>query len=105
MSDIQHDLARLAALHREQAEVFERVTTNLAELFAAPREPRLMEPMVTERPELLTAAEVASLLRVDACTLRQMRRMGETPPSLQVGRRPRWRRADVDAWLAERGAP
>jgi excisionase family DNA binding protein len=61
---------------------------------------------VDEHDRLMTPAEVADLLRVDARTLRDLRRAGDAPPSVQIGSRPRWRRADVDAWLGERrGTP
>jgi excisionase family DNA binding protein len=59
-----------------------------------------------EHYRLLTPAEVADLLRVDTRTLRDLRRAGGAPPSVQVGSRPRWRRVDVDTWLGERrGTP
>lgn len=102
--ELQQDLRRLAALHREQAEVFERVATNLAEALAALPQPRLMEPMPDTRPEFLTAPEFAALLRVDLRTLRQLRRSREVPEAMQVGRRPRWRRAEVESWLGRGGA-
>ncbi|MBI4884929.1 MAG: helix-turn-helix domain-containing protein [Actinobacteria bacterium] len=104
-NELQQDLRRLAALHREQAEVFERAATNLAEALAAVPQPRLMEPMTDTRPEFLTAPEFAALLRIDERTLRALRHAGEVPTPIMIGTRPRWRRADVDAWVAKRGAP
>lgn len=103
IQDVQHDLQRLAALHREQAAVFERVATNLAGALAAAAQPRLMEPVTDTRPEFLTVPELAELLRVDQRTLRALRHAGEVPAPIMIGTRPRWRRTDVDAWLAERG--
>ncbi|MCC7172799.1 MAG: helix-turn-helix domain-containing protein [Planctomycetes bacterium] len=105
IQDLQRDLQRLAALHREQAEVFDSLAVNLAEALAAIAQPRLMEPVTDTRPEYLTAPEFAALLRVDQRTLRALRHAGEVPNPIMIGTRPRWRRADVDAWLAERGAP
>lgn len=48
---------------------------------------------------LMTFAEVFRLLRVSRSTANRMRREDEFPPSIQVGRRKRWRRMDVDRWL------
>ncbi|MCC7172165.1 MAG: helix-turn-helix domain-containing protein [Planctomycetes bacterium] len=102
--DVQRDLARLAALHREQAEVFDRLAVNLADVLAVVAQPRLMEPVTDTSPEFLTAPELAARLRIDERTLRSLRHAGDVPAPVLVGTRPRWRRADVDAWLAERGA-
>jgi excisionase family DNA binding protein len=44
-------------------------------------------------------AQVAELLKVSAGTVRRWRREGIGPPVLWAGDRPRYRRADVDAWL------
>lgn len=49
--------------------------------------------------EYLTEAEVAELLKVSVGTVRRWRREGIGPPVLWAGGRPRYRRADVDAWL------
>jgi excisionase family DNA binding protein len=55
--------------------------------------------------EYLTEAEVAELLKVSVGTVRRWRREGIGPPVLWAGGRPRYRRADVDAWLQrERGS-
>ena len=51
---------------------------------------------------LLSQREVAGLLGVDERTLREMRHDGTAPPWVQVGRRARWRAADVEAWIAQR---
>ena len=56
--------------------------------------------------ELLTKTEVATLLRVSKSTVERMERAGELPARFAPlsGRRvARWRRADVDEFLA-RGA-
>jgi excisionase family DNA binding protein len=53
-------------------------------------------------PELLAAAEVARLLHCDVRTLRRLRLEGRAPTSIMVGKRPRWRRSDVEAWIATR---
>ncbi|MCK6445769.1 MAG: helix-turn-helix domain-containing protein [Planctomycetes bacterium] len=105
IQDVQRDLTRLAALHREQAAVCDRLATNLAEALAGLAAPRPVVTMEKNETEFMTAPEFADLLRVDQRTLRSMRHAGDVPPPIMIGTRPRWRRADVDAWLAERGAP
>jgi excisionase family DNA binding protein len=54
---------------------------------------------------LLTLDDMAALLRVSTRTLRSWRHEGELPQALEIHGALRWRRADVDAWLAKRGAP
>jgi len=51
---------------------------------------------------LLTAADVAALLQVDQRTLRELRHAGDVPAPIAIGKRLRWRRRDVDGWLAKR---
>lgn len=61
-----------------------------------------IEPSQPPPPTLLTAAEVAGLLRLDAKTLANWRCTGRGAlPYLRVGRRIRYRRADVEALIAE----
>jgi excisionase family DNA binding protein len=52
--------------------------------------------------DLLTLAEVAAELRVPLETLRKWRAKGAGPRAAKVGRHLRYRRAEVDRWLAER---
>ncbi len=109
---LQAEFSRLASLHREMADALDRLRPNLATLLAGVRVPSVMEPVTgttTSDPaeagrEILTQQEVAELLRIDRRTLRLMRKRGDAPPSFMLGERPRWRRADVDAWIANRGA-
>lgn len=58
---------------------------------------------VTPRPadpqQLLTADEVARLLRVDQRTLRTMRHERKFPRPISVGRSLRWRRSAVERWI------
>ncbi len=54
--------------------------------------------------QLLTAAELAALLQIDERTLRELRHAGKVPEPLSVGKRLRWRRRDVEAWMAKRKA-
>lgn len=52
--------------------------------------------------ELLTFSELAELLRVSRSTAWRMLRSGDFPVWILVGRRRRWRREDVAAWLEEK---
>jgi excisionase family DNA binding protein len=51
---------------------------------------------------MLTLAEVAAELRVPAETLRKWRAQGTGPRAAKVGKHLRYRRSEVDRWLAER---
>jgi excisionase family DNA binding protein len=51
--------------------------------------------------ELLTAQELARLLKVSVHTLRAWRREGVGPPWIKVGRAIRYRRSDVERWLEQ----
>ena len=50
--------------------------------------------------ELLTAKDVCALLKLDARTLRVLRHEGHVPEPIKLGRSLRWRRADIEAWVA-----
>jgi excisionase family DNA binding protein len=56
-------------------------------------------PGAAMQPDLLTPAQVADLLTVPAGTLQQWRHRRVGPPFVHVGRRVRYRRAAVLAWL------
>lgn len=58
----------------------------------------------TSPESLLTATDVAHLLAIDGRTLRELRHAGEAPPEIVVGRRPRWRKGDVEQWISKRRA-
>ena len=51
-------------------------------------------------PDVMTSDECAEYLRLTPGALRTMRYRGEGPKHIQLGQRIRYRRADVDAWLA-----
>ncbi len=52
---------------------------------------------------LMTTAEVAELLRVDARTLRRMVHAGEVPPPIRIGNRTdRWRRTTIESFLRKK---
>jgi len=50
-------------------------------------------------PETLTSNELAALLRVTPETLRRKRLRGEIPEPFMDTTRPRWSRAQIEAWL------
>ena len=54
------------------------------------------------RMDLLTVAELAELLRLKRGTLDRWRAAGIGPAWIEVGGQFRYRREDIDAWLAER---
>lgn len=49
----------------------------------------------------MTTADVARLLNVATSTVRCWRYTGTGPQAYQVGKHLRYRRSDVEAWLAE----
>ncbi len=53
-------------------------------------------------PQFLTTEELAAELKVPKATLAQWRHKGTGPCGYRVGRFIRYRRADVEAWLATR---
>lgn len=59
--------------------------------------------MPMDAPAILTSAEVAELLRVSPRTIRRLWTDGELR-GFTVGRRVRFDRRDVDAYIAERRA-
>jgi excisionase family DNA binding protein len=48
---------------------------------------------------LMSPREVAAYLQVQVSTLYAWRMRGEGPPAIKVGKRLRYRRADVEEWL------
>jgi len=51
---------------------------------------------------LLDPPALARLLKIDVRTLRRLRAAHEIPEPVMFGRKPRWRKHVIDAWLAER---
>jgi excisionase family DNA binding protein len=49
--------------------------------------------------KLLTQQQLADELEVSQRTLERWRQQGTAPAFIRVGRSPRYRRADIDAWL------
>jgi excisionase family DNA binding protein len=52
-----------------------------------------------ESPEYLTLTEASELIRTPTATLYQWRTKKIGPPSIKVGRRVLYKRADLKAWL------
>jgi excisionase family DNA binding protein len=52
-------------------------------------------------PEWWTTAQLAEYIQVDAETLRHWRYQGIGPKYAKVGQQVRYRRAEVDRWLAQ----
>ncbi len=50
---------------------------------------------------LITPREFAEILAVDVRTLRRMRSAGELPKNVGAAKRPKWRRSDVEAFVAK----
>lgn len=51
-------------------------------------------------PVLLTAADVASLLKVSKRTLWRMQSAGRLPSPIRIGGIVRWRLVEVEEWIA-----
>ena len=55
-------------------------------------------------PLLLTAGEVAQLLNVSERSVWRLRAAGHLPKEVEILSSTRWRRSDIDAWVAD-GCP
>lgn len=55
-----------------------------------------------QHQEFLTVEDLARLLRVPKATVYRWRWSGDAPPGYTIGRHVRFRRTDVEAWLAQR---
>lgn len=51
---------------------------------------------------LLSADEIAQILRISKRTLESMIARGEGPPMMTIGRQRRWRLCDLEEWLVNR---
>jgi excisionase family DNA binding protein len=70
--------------------------TKLATAGDNPERPTSREHMTDK---LLTQRQLADELQVSLRTLERWRQEGTGPAFIRVGRSPRYRRADIDAWL------
>ena len=55
-----------------------------------------------QREPLMTAQEVADLVRVHIQTFHRWRRAGLGPRETSIAGKPRYRERDIEAWLDER---
>jgi excisionase family DNA binding protein len=53
-------------------------------------------------PDILDTPEAASYVRLSKPTLERFRLTGDGPPYAKLGKAVRYRRADLDDWLASR---
>lgn len=60
------------------------------------------EACVSTMNKLMTADEFAEVLDLDTRTVRRLVREGELPAPFKVGGALRWRRVDIERWLAEK---
>jgi excisionase family DNA binding protein len=60
--------------------------------------------MTDDSDALLTEAELAEYLKLSLSTVRRMRYGGTGPAVVWLGARPRYRKSDVDAWMAAGGS-
>ena len=58
-----------------------------------------------QHPPLMTARDVAALLRISLRRLEQLVAEGEAPRFMRIGRLRRWRRDDVMRWALDRRTP
>ena len=66
----------------------------------------LLEQLVAAsrpRPALMDADEVADELGISLRTMQRLRQLGQVPAPIKIGGQIRWRRCDVDAWIAKGG--
>lgn len=59
---------------------------------------------MAEQPEWMTEQQLADYLEVSLSTVVRLRREGTGPPVVMIGRRPRYLRSEVDAWIAGGGS-
>jgi len=59
---------------------------------------------MSDSPLLLRDKQLAELLGVGRATIHAWRAAGNLPPPLRIGGAVRWRRDEIEAWLAA-GAP
>jgi excisionase family DNA binding protein len=64
------------------------------------RRPRA--PIAMPKDSTLTATQVAAVFSCSTRTLRRLRQEGKVPKPIPFGGRLRWRRRDVEDWLAKR---
>ena len=59
-----------------------------------------LQPQAPAASDLLTRAEIEAHFKISRTTFWQWRRHGDFPPPVEVGGRPRWTRASVEAFIS-----
>jgi predicted DNA-binding transcriptional regulator AlpA len=59
-----------------------------------------VSPAPAEKPVLVTAAQLARMLQISMRSLYRLRSGNQLPPPLRVGGFTRWRRTDIENWVA-----
>ena len=99
-------LARLSALHAEMAQVCAELgeiqldESTQSSLMDCPDE---LDVSGHVRTDLMNVRDVAKRMGVSPRTIRRWRGAGALPPCVHLGSVVRWRPADIEAWLVERG--
>lgn len=63
-----------------------------------------MRPSESSPQQMIDVREVATILNVSTRTVRRLASNGTLPQPIRFGRNVRWRLADIDMWIANRGA-
>jgi len=71
---------------------------------AAPPDAVPVQIEVEAAPLVLTARDAAALLKIGKSTFLRLHAAGKVPQPVRFGRSVRWRRAEIEAWVAA-GAP
>lgn len=56
----------------------------------------------SELSRLMTTSDLVEYLRISRVGIWRKRKAGEFPPPCELGGQLRWRRDDIDAWIAKR---
>lgn len=59
-----------------------------------------LAPIGVEAMEMLTDTEISNLIKVSRRQIWKLLAMGRLPEPIRIGRSVRWRRADIDSWIA-----
>jgi excisionase family DNA binding protein len=81
------------------ADAFERIATALEKQTGNGSQPAVTENQSIQDKEILTDKETASFLGVADRTLRDWRKQGKGPAFVQMGKKIRYRKKDIDAYL------
>ena len=92
-SHLRPNGARGIASNDQEAALLARLVISIEALLVELRTARPPSP-------LLNSDEMAALVGVDARTLRRRELAGDVPAACRIGGVKRWRRVDVDAWIA-----